>query len=209
MPPTKDRYHHGDLREELLRASLQLIDAEGLAAVSLRRVAREAGVSPGAPYHHFADRAALLAALSERGYEILRDTVVSARTAITDPSEALPALADAYVRFAVQNPSYFRLMFRPELIESGKHSGDGDAGDDAFAVLEDTVTELVRIGALPAEDAETLALAWWALAHGLAALTIDGKLGKRATQMGTTAAELGDRVTRTFAGLIENTRTDR
>jgi AcrR family transcriptional regulator len=80
MPPTRTSYHHGALRETLLDATLRLIEAEGIAAVSLRRVAREAGVSPGAPYHHFADRADLLAALSARGYELLAADLAQART---------------------------------------------------------------------------------------------------------------------------------
>ena len=79
MPPTRTSYHHGALRETLLDATLRLIEAEGIAAVSLRRVAREAGVSPGAPYHHFADRADLLAALSARGYELLAADLAAAR----------------------------------------------------------------------------------------------------------------------------------
>ncbi|WP_067703770.1 TetR/AcrR family transcriptional regulator [Nocardia jejuensis] len=205
MPPTKDRYHHGALREELLRASLQLIDTEGLAAVSLRRVAREAGVSPGAPYHHFPDRAALLAALSTRGYEILREELLAARAADPDPRAVLTGMAEAYVRFAVANPSYFRLMFRPELIRSDKVHEPGDAGDAAFAVLETALADAIRAGVLPAADAETLALAWWALAHGLASLEIDGKLGKRAAEMGTTAKELGNRIITMFAALIDRT----
>src|SRR5580765_8746547 len=77
--PARDSYHHGALREELITASLTLIEAEGIGAVSLRRVAREAGVSPGAPYHHFADRSALLAAIALQGYEVLDGRLRSAR----------------------------------------------------------------------------------------------------------------------------------
>lgn len=199
--PTKDRYHHGDLREELLRVSLQLIDAEGLAAVSLRRVAREAGVSPGAPYHHFADRAALLAAIRTRGFELLRDELLTAR-ATDDPAAALSAMVDGYVHFAVTNPSRFRLMFRPELVESGKHPENSDAADAAFAVLEQTIGDAVRADVIPAEDAETLALTYWSLAHGLASLILDGKLGERATHMGIDTPELAARVTRMLAALV-------
>ncbi|MFJ4656732.1 TetR/AcrR family transcriptional regulator [Nocardia sp. NPDC088792] len=204
--PTKDRYHHGDLREELLRVSLRLIDAEGLAAVSLRRVAREAGVSPGAPYHHFADRAALLAALRARGFELMRDEIRAARAAAAGPADALAGMGAAYVRFAVGNPSYFRLMFRPELVESGKHAAaagdEPDAGDDAFAALEETVMDAVRAGILPAGDADALALMYWSLGHGLASLILDGKLGQRADRMGIATDELTERVTRMFAAAL-------
>jgi AcrR family transcriptional regulator len=202
MPLTTDRYHHGDLREELLRVSLRLIDAEGLAAVSLRRVAREAGVSPGAPYHHFADRAALLAALRTRGFELLRDELLAARTA-ADQAATLSAMANVYVSFAVANPAYFRLMFRPELVDSGKHSEDGDADEAAFAVLEQAIDDAVRAGVIPAEDAQTLAVTYWSLAHGLASLIVDGKLGARAAHMGIDTSELTDRVTRMLATLAK------
>jgi AcrR family transcriptional regulator len=201
MPRTKEHYHHGDLREELLRVSLQLMDGEGLAAVSLRRVAREAGVSPGAPYHHFADRAALLAAIRRRGFELLRGDLLAALADAPDPAAALSAMAERYVRFAIANPSYFRLMFRPELVESGKRAEDDDAGDAAFAVLEQTVAEAVRAGTVPAEDAQALALTYWSLAHGLASLILDGKLGERATHLGLDTLELADRVTRMLAAL--------
>ncbi|MFC9993456.1 TetR/AcrR family transcriptional regulator [Nocardia sp. NPDC127526] len=206
MSPTKDRYHHGDLREELMRASLQLIDSEGLAAVSLRRVAREAGVSPGAPYHHFADRSALLAALSTRGFEILRDEIAAAKAQASGPRDALSKLAAGYVRFAVEQPAYFRLMFRPELSQPEKHPDAMVAGEAAFAVLAETVEEAVRAGDLPADQASALTVAWWSLAHGLAALTVDGQLGKRAGLMGTTPEELTCRITSMFAAFVDSAK---
>lgn len=202
--PTKDRYHHGDLREELLRASLHLIETEGLAAVSLRRVAREAGVSPGAPYHHFSDRAALLAAISTRGFEQLGAQLISAREQADGPRDAIIRMTVAYVEFARASPGYFRLMFRPELHQPEKHPETEAAGDAAYAVLEDIIDDATRTGGLPPEDAETLALSLWSLAHGLASLTVDGKLELRSAQMGTTASALADRVTRMFADLLDS-----
>ncbi|WP_068023477.1 TetR/AcrR family transcriptional regulator [Nocardia mexicana] len=202
MPSTKDRYHHGALREELLRTSLRLIEAEGLPAISLRRVAREAGVSPGAPYHHFADRAALLSALSTQGFELLRAQLVSAVGAAATPRDRLTAIADTYIRFAREQPAYFRLMFRPELSQPEKHPGTMAAGDAAFAVLTDTIAEVTRAGVLPAAESDTVAMAIWAVAHGLAALTVDGQLTKRAAKMDTDAAALSERITRMFTGLI-------
>ncbi|WP_280276496.1 TetR/AcrR family transcriptional regulator [Nocardia wallacei] len=209
MPSTKDRYHHGALREELLRACLQLIDTEGLAAVSLRRVAREAGVSPGAPYHHFADRAALLAALSARGFDLLTAQLVAARATAPTPIGSLTALADAYVRFAQEQPAYFRLMFRPELSQPDKNPEARAAGDAAFAVLADAIAEIVADGAFPADEADAVAVAVWSMGHGLAALALDGQLAKRADQLGTTAPDLGSRITRLLADLIDARARDR
>ncbi|WP_306359473.1 TetR/AcrR family transcriptional regulator [Nocardia sp. CC227C] len=204
---TKSRYHHGALREELMRASLELIESEGLAAVSLRRVAREAGVSPGAPYHHFADRAALMTALSTQGFELLRAELRTARDRADTPMSRLAALADAYVRFARERPAHFRLMFRPELSRSHKHPETSAAGDAAFAVLAETVAEAAAAGTVPTDEADILAMTWWSLAHGLASLTLDGKLPDRAAQLGMTVPDLSDRVTRLFADLVDSTRS--
>src|SRR6476469_7697415 len=119
--PARDSHHHGALREELITASLALIAAEGIGAVSLRRVAREAGVSPGAPYHHFADRSALLAAITVRGSALLEQSLRAARQEAPTAAAALGALIEAYVRFAAENPAYIHLMLRPELSHPENH----------------------------------------------------------------------------------------
>jgi AcrR family transcriptional regulator len=179
MPPTRTSYHHGALRDELLSASLRLIEAEGIGAVSLRRVAREAGVSPGAPYHHFADRAALLAALSEQGFRLLTAEFTVARAAAADggrgPAQVLGALLRAYVGFAQRHGAYFRLMFRPELFEPDRHPGVKAAEHAAEDCLEEAVGDCVRAGLVPPGDADTAGIAAWSLAHGLASLWLDGQ----------------------------------
>ncbi|MFD0364974.1 TetR/AcrR family transcriptional regulator [Nocardia sp. GCM10030253] len=199
---TRTSYHHGALRDTLLAACLRLIETEGIGAVSLRRVAREAGVSTGAPYHHFADRSALLAALSTQGFELLGSDVAAARAAADTPLHALTALAEAYVRFSQEHPGHFRLMFRPELSQPDKHPDGMAAGDAAFAVLAETVADCVAAGLLPSDKADTLAVAWWGLAHGLASLWLDGQLEKRSVQLGTAAPALVDDIMRTFTTLI-------
>ncbi|MFI9408386.1 TetR/AcrR family transcriptional regulator [Nocardia gamkensis] len=204
---TRTSYHHGALRDALLAACLRLIETEGLAAVSLRRVAREAGVSTAAPYHHFPDRAALLATLSTQGFQLLGTRLAAARAEAETPMAALTALANAYVRFSREHPAYFRLMFRPELSQPDKHPDTMGAGDAAFGVLTDAIAECVRAGALPADKADTLAVMFWGLGHGLASLWLDGQLEKRAEQFGTNAAALVDDVMRTFAALIEPSTT--
>lgn len=174
MPRTN--YHHGALRDALLQATLDLINAEGIGAVSLRQVARAAGVSPGAPYHHFPDRAALLTALADEGFKnlatALRTTQAQART----PAEALPAMIEAYVHFAHDNPAHFQLMFRPELTQSHKSPKGEEAGEEAFQALDETVSACVITGVLRAADKDVLALTLWSLVHGLASLWLDGHL---------------------------------
>ncbi|MFE3545362.1 TetR/AcrR family transcriptional regulator [Nocardia sp. NPDC059177] len=195
-------YHHGDLRATLMDACLRLIETEGLAAVSLRRVAREAGVSSGAPYHHFADRAALLSALSVDGFQQLAADLVAIKAASASPLGALADLAEGYVRFSREHPAQFRLMFRPELSQPEKHPDAHDAGDAAFHVLADTIGECVAAGTLPADGADRLAIAWWGLAHGLASLWLDGHLDNRSAQLGTHTPELVDAIMRGFTALI-------
>jgi AcrR family transcriptional regulator len=194
MPVARSNYHHGALREALLRATLELIETEGIGAVSLRQVARMAGVSPGAPYHHFADRAALLTALSDEGFRLLTDKLTEARTTTTSPREALEAILNAYITFARTEPAYFRLMFRPELKESHKSPAGSEAGETAFAVLENQVEECLTN---QRTDKTTLTIAMWSLVHGYASLWLDGQLNHRtddpealAHQIATLVAEL-------------------
>jgi AcrR family transcriptional regulator len=190
MPVTRASYHHGALREALLSASLQLIEAEGIGAVSLRRVAREAGVSPGAPYHHFPDRASLLAALSARGFQLLAGQLSAARAAADSPLQALSALIRAYVAFAQQNRAYFRIMFRPELSEPRKHPDAKAAEDAASACLEETVADCVRAGVIAAAQADELAITAWSLGHGMASLWLDGELQDSHEDPGLLAAKI-------------------
>lgn len=181
MPSDRPRasYHHGSLRETLVRACLELIRAEGIGAVSLRRVAREAGVSPGAPYHHFPDRSALLTAIAGEGFAMLEQRLVEARARAASPSAALTAMTEAYVRFAHEQPAYFHLMFRPELARPEEHEGAKEAAGRSFQVLCDTVTDCQRAGEAPPGDPGALVTALWALAHGLASLWVDGPLEGR------------------------------
>ncbi|GAB2646652.1 TetR-like C-terminal domain-containing protein [Nocardia goodfellowii] len=202
---TRTSYHHGALRDALMDACLRLIETEGIAAVSLRRVAREAGVSTGAPYHHFADRAGLLAALSANGFQRLGTELAAARAAAESPLAALTALAEAYVRFAREQPAYFRLMFRPELSQPEKHPDATVAGEAAFDVLAATIGDCVASGLIAAERADTVSVAWWGIAHGLASLWLDGQLEKRAGLLGTTAPELVQNIIQACTGLVRDT----
>jgi len=190
VPPTRASYHHGALRETLLTASLRLIEAEGIGAVSLRRVAREAGVSPGAPYHHFADRGALLAALSAQGFRLLGEDMATARASTASPVQALSAVIRAYVAFAQRNPAYFRLMFRPELSGWHKDPAVKAAVDDAERHLDETVADCARAGVIPAEQADPLAVMAWSMAHGLASLWLDGLLDDEYDDPGALAARI-------------------
>ena len=192
MPPTesRSRYHHGALREELITACLALIESEGIGAVSLRRVAREAGVSPGAPYHHFPDRASLLNTITARGYQLLLSDVRQAVDATGSPIQALGALIETYVRFARTNTAYVRLMYRPELSESGKDPATEALAAEGVQLLTETVVACQRAGAAPPGDSGPLVMMIWSIAAGLAMLSIDGPLDQLTTARASTVPEL-------------------
>ena len=163
-------YHHGSLREALIEAALAIL-AEGgdPATFSLREAARRAGVSAMAPYRHFPDRDALLAAAATVGFERLAAAQEQADRH-ADATEAVIAQGVAYVAFARGEPALFRLMFG-----AGAVAKTGDlaaAAQRSFRLLADRVATVA-----PPAQAELWTLRHWSLAHGLAALAIDGQLG--------------------------------
>ncbi|GAA5013472.1 hypothetical protein GCM10023335_36290 [Streptomyces siamensis] len=163
-------YHHGDLRRAILRAALDAIAADGPSALSLRDLARRAGVSHAAPAHHFKDRTGLLTAIAAEGYELLA-------AALADADD----LRDAgvrYVRFAREHPAYFQVMFSPELLR---------ANDLELTTARTLAGERLRsaVSAVPQEgrgpDSRLAGVAAWSLAHGFATLllshNLDGPVG--------------------------------
>lgn len=204
MPASETRasYHHGSLREELITACVALIEAEGIGAVSLRRVARAAGVSPGAPYHHFADRSALLAAIAARGSELLEQQLRRARRQAPTAARALGALVETYVEFARDHPAYLQLMFRPELSQPQKHPEAQAAGDGPLQVLTEVVADCQREGTAPPGDPSPLVSMVWALAIGIVTLWLDGPLKGRCVSLGTTPEELTAQITALLEGLL-------
>ena len=112
-----DQYHHGDLRRSLIAAALEIIEKEGLEALSLRAVARRANVSHTAPYHHFTNRAELLSAVALEGFDALREGIARRTAGIDEPRTALVEGCVGYVLFALAHPSRYRLMFSPELAD--------------------------------------------------------------------------------------------
>src|SRR2546421_3312418 len=193
-------YHHGSLRAELITACVALIEAEGIGAVSLRRVAREAGVSPGAPYHHFPDRSALLAAIAVQGQELLLERLRQTRQQAPTAARALGALVEAYVRFAREHPAHVHLMLRPELSEPDSHPETHTAGEAAIQLLTETVEDCQREGTAPPGDPNVLVGMVWALAIGIVTLWLDGPLEGRCVSLGTTPEAL----TTQIAALLEN-----
>jgi AcrR family transcriptional regulator len=204
VPTSQPRtsYHHGALRAELIAACVALIEAEGIGAVSLRRVARAAGVSPGAPYHHFADRSALLAAIAVQGYELLVHELREARAQAPTAARALGALVETYVGFARDHPAYLQLMLRPELSKPQHHPETEAAGETAIQVLTEVVEDCQREGTAPPGDPAPLVAMVWALAIGIVTLWLDGSLEGRCTSIGTTPEALTAQITALLESLL-------
>jgi AcrR family transcriptional regulator len=170
-----DTYHHGDLRRALLAAARVILHEEGIEALRLREVARRAGVTPGAPYHHFADKSALIAALARQSLEELDQRAEDAISHITDPVQQLRTLGMTYVLYAVEHPAEFRLMFRPE---KGNPFGiDDPSTEPVFRILIRVVDACRAAAGIDDDRRNAAAIAAWGLVHGLAALLIDGPLG--------------------------------
>ena len=164
-------YHHGDLRAALLAAAARWLDEQGAGTLTLRELARAAGVSHAAPYHHFAGRDDLLAGVAEHAFDRLGDTLAAAAASAPDNAQALLDIGESYVREALAHPAQFRLMFGPMLARKAEHPGLQRAAERAFTVLLDAATRHA-----PDRGLE-LALAGWSLSHGAANLAIDGAFG--------------------------------
>lgn len=163
------------LRRQLLDVAWEIVAESGVESLSIRAVARRAGVSHAAPHHYFADKAELVRTLAVEGYDALTDNLVrSAQRFPDDPFLQLTATGIAYVRFAVDHPDIFRLMNRPEM-----RTPDGVVADHAARavnLLEEVVIECQRTGVVRPGPARQWSFACWSVVHGLAVLIIDGLL---------------------------------
>lgn len=160
-------YHHGDLRNALIQAGLEILSDEGANALSLRKVARRAGVSHAAPYRHFNDKEALLIAIAEEGFQKLSQQMQAAIDRFPDsPGEQLLEVGWAYISFGLENPDHLRVMFGG-MIEK-------QAVDDAntFGLLLSAIQACQAAGIVKQGESQQLALTAWAQVHGLASLLI-------------------------------------
>jgi AcrR family transcriptional regulator len=179
--PRKRSYHHNDLRRALMDAAVELVQEDDAVAMTLREVARRAGVTHAAPYHHFASKDALVAAIALDGYEKLYAMQVAAADAAgADAVERLRALGVAYVEFALAHPGHFRIMFRMGVADWTRDSRLAEAAQRSMLLVTDAVGQVVQTQDLEMDPME-MTLAAWSVAHGLATLWVDGPL--RRTQI--------------------------
>lgn len=164
-----------DLRRRVLEAAVEVMRESGASSLSMREVARRAGVSHQAPYHHFKDREGILAALVEQGYAELSDRLQAASLLGTTAHDRLTASGCAYVEFALERPEHFRLMFRGDVVDLVDHAEAKQQAERAFTVLEKTVDGLLKAD-LPGTRAQWVQVTW-SVVHGLATLMLEGRPG--------------------------------
>ncbi|KAG8148442.1 TetR/AcrR family transcriptional regulator [Burkholderia catarinensis] len=192
------QWHHGDLRASLISWGSWLLDNEGIAGMSMRAAAKLAGVSPGAPTHHFKDRNGLLAAIAAQAF---RDLVAFRRGHLEkigadDASARLRAVMLAYVEFAQAHPARFHLMFGPEIQNREQYPELVEAGLASFQMLRSAIAPYLTGTNAVALREEELAFAVWSATHGLAVLTLDGRRIRISATWHATAQKLADFVVR-------------
>jgi AcrR family transcriptional regulator len=177
-------YHHGNLKEALLRAALDLIARKGPAGFTFAEAARSAGVSPAAPYRHFRDRVELMANVAQRGFEQFEAALKRAwDEGHPDAFTALDNLGKAYLAFAHAQPAYYSAMFEAGVSPSANPELR-EASDRAFAVLREAAERLAaQVPAQKRPPALMVALHFWAMAHGIASLFGRGDDARRTLPM--------------------------
>lgn len=187
----KQGYHHGDLRRALLKAADEAIEDGGVATLSMRELARRAGVSHAAPTHHFGDKKGLLTALAVDGFDQLAKALGTSRLA----SNSLLELGVTYVRFALERRALFEVMFRPELYHAEDPdvaAARGRAADALYAGMADLPSPAqgaARAGAASeaSPDVRVAGLTAWSLVHGFTTLWLSGAFPDRDLDPASTA----------------------
>lgn len=177
---SRDAYHHGDLRNALVDAAVSLVVAKGAEGFSLREAARAVGVSPAAAYRHFADKDALLAAVAFAGFRRLARSMRAAAARKSRSGDvrvraaaAFAAVGEAYVEFAVEQPSLFRVMFGPWCQLAQGLPEEMNEEDDPYLGLVQILDGLVAVGVIPAERRAGAELPSWSMVHGFASLLVE------------------------------------
>lgn len=172
--PRKKPYHHGNLRESLLAAAIELIAEVGPAGFNLREVARRAGVSHNAPYRHFRDKGELMAEVAAQGFRELNAAMLEEAAAEATPIGKLKHSGYAYVAFALRQPEHFAAMFDAPVADADPACMQ--AGREAFATLVGFIAQCQKEGQLPEGSTEYRTLLAWSLVHGIAKLAVANRL---------------------------------
>jgi AcrR family transcriptional regulator len=200
----RDRYHHGDLRRALLDEALRTIQHDGVDALTLRTIGLKLGVSRTALYRHFADKRALLSAVATEGFRMIRERLVEAWG--SGGVREFNATGVAYIRFAMANPSHYRVMFGGFVDDAPRDEELTREANAAFQALVDSLVVLQKDGAVRKDDPVQLARFIWAAVHGISMLIIDGQLPHQQTQIDTLIHFAVERI---HTGIARQGRHDR
>lgn len=183
MDMIKNQYHHGDLKNALIRAGAEILYEEGVGALTLRKVAARAGVSHSAPYAHFTDKQALIAAISTDGFQKLFD-LLSGTMALhrDDPAALLLEVAWSYLQFAQEDPARFKVMFSGILKEEHQYPELVAMSHKTFSLVVELVTLGQQAGLLHPGAQDAIAVSVWSLVHGFSALIVEGQISRSILQ---------------------------
>jgi AcrR family transcriptional regulator len=170
-------YHHGDLKNALIKAGIEILAKEGTGSLSLREVASRAGVSHSAPYAHFADKQALIAAISTEGYRRIFESIEAATAPFADdPRRQLLEAAWAYLQFAMDETDHFRIALSGAVEQEKNYPALVEASQAGFSAIIQMVEACQAKGILAEGPADAVAVSVWSLVHGLASLIVEGQI---------------------------------
>ena len=172
---SKKPYHHGNLREALIDAALEILANDGVDGVSLRKVALKTEVSATALYTHFKDKRELLAVMAAQGFEGLSLSMLEQSKGVDKPTDRLFGLARGYVFFAIENASLFQLMFGKQFSNLAEFPALAEVSTRSYAIMTEAVAEQIKVGGGRVSP-KIGAAAAWSMMHGLSTLIIDGKI---------------------------------
>jgi AcrR family transcriptional regulator len=174
---TNSKYHHGDLKNALILAGVEILANEGIAALSLRKVARRAGVSHSAPYAHFPDKQALIAAISTEGFRRLYDQLKSAiQPYKTDPQQQIIACARSYRDFATNERDIFKIMFSGILEQEKEYPDFVEVSQATFNLLVEIVSACQAANILRPAPADLMVVSIWGQVHGIVSLVLEKQI---------------------------------
>ncbi|MDG1943176.1 MAG: TetR/AcrR family transcriptional regulator [Halioglobus sp.] len=177
MTTAKEKYHHGDLRSALLEAALAVLNEIGPQGLTIREVARRAGVSHAAPYRHFTDKDELVLAVVEQGFELMQETMRAEKAAVPDdPLNQFAASGLAYVNFALEHPAHYRVMFSGDLLSSTGQVSLQHTSRAALQEMVSNITECQHLGVVREGDPVTQALTILSTIHGFVSLVNDNRI---------------------------------
>jgi AcrR family transcriptional regulator len=170
-------YHHGDLKNALIQAGIEILSEEGFKGLSLRKVARRTGVSHAAPYAHFADKQALVAAISTAGYERLYAQLLQVEQQYQNqPLKKMVEVAWCYLQFAVNDPAHFKLTFSGAIEKEQDYPAFVEISQKSFAFVSAMVADCQQAGIIRPGPTDLLAVNIWGTIHGFATLLLEGQI---------------------------------